>query len=172
MTGRTRRLLRGLVTPLAAFAVVFSLSAPASTAAPTNTFNCTVRPNEPHTDWTNMHFTGDMWCSLTPGSIRLQSRSTSGVNGRALYTPRWFVCWKRGSMYGDTGSDIWYYTQGDQVVSSATAKAWGYMPAALVNTGLPLTKLDASGKQIPGDGPTAAQLKVCPWTGDNPTPTS
>ncbi|UFQ19665.1 MULTISPECIES: hypothetical protein [Streptomyces] len=149
MSGRPRgrlRRLREAVGPLAAAVLVCgALTVPAS-AASTAEPACWLRPGEPHRDWTGMNFAGDMWCDLTPGSVRIQSRSTSPVVGKMLFSPRWFVCWKEGSDY--MGNNIWYYTQGDQVVSSPTVKAWGYMPAVAVK---------APQHPFPG-------LTQCPWS--------
>ncbi|MER7047066.1 hypothetical protein [Streptomyces jumonjinensis] len=140
-----RRLLRRAATPLAVCAMVLGTAVPA-TAAPTAVPDCWLRPAETHRDWTGMNFTGDMWCEVTQGWVRIQSRSTSPVVGWAEYSPRWFVCWKEGSDY--LGSNLWYYTQGDRVVASPTVKAWGYMPAVVVKT-----------PQHPMPG-----LAQCPWS--------
>ncbi|QIB48124.1 hypothetical protein [Streptomyces aureoverticillatus] len=107
---------------------------------------CRLRPEEQHIDWTGRRYTGDLLCEVEPGHIRLQSRSTSPVIGTMLFSPAWFVCWKRGSNY--PGTDLWYLTQGDQVVSNPAAKAWGYVPA---------TSVKAPSHPFPG-------LTQCPWT--------
>ncbi|WP_369216421.1 hypothetical protein [Streptomyces flavofungini] len=134
MSGRPRRRPRRLAGPLAAAALLCAaLTAPAAAAPGAGADaepECRLRPGEPHVDWTGMSFTGDLWCELTPGSVRIQSRSTSPVIGTMRFSPHWFVCWKEGSDY--LGSNIWYYTQGDQVVTSPKVKAWGYLPADMV----------------------------------------
>lgn len=146
MRGRPSRRLRGAAVPLAAAALLCGALTGSASAAPGPDPACWLRPGEPHTDWTGMNFTGDLWCELTPGSVRIQSRSTSPVVGKMLYSPRWFVCWKEGSDY--MGNNIWYYTQGDQIVASPTVKAWGYLPALAVKA-----------PQHPFTG-----LTKCPWS--------
>ncbi|EPH41163.1 hypothetical protein ABT390_34815 [Streptomyces aurantiacus] len=144
-SGRAARLLRGCVIPGVLCALAGGLAAPGQATA-AEAAECRLRPDEQHTDWTGRRYTGDLLCEVEPGHIRLQSRSTSPVNGTMLYSPAWFVCWKRGSTY--PGTDLWYLTQGDQVVSTPAAKAWGYVPA---------TSVKAPSHPFPG-------LMECPWT--------
>ncbi|GHE82072.1 hypothetical protein GCM10018785_57690 [Streptomyces longispororuber] len=142
---RAARLLRGCVLPGALCALAGVLTAPGQAAA-AQAAECRLRPAEQHVDWTGRRFTGDLLCEVEPGHIRLQSRSTSTVSGEMLFTPAWFVCWKQGSTY--PGTDLWYYTQGDQVVTTPAAKAWGYVPA---------TSVKAPEHPFPN-------LAKCPWT--------
>ncbi|MBW5422797.1 hypothetical protein GKQ77_14705 [Streptomyces sp. BG9H] len=129
-----RTLLAGAVACAAALAV-----SPASQA--TASAGCQTRADARHTDWTGMHFLGDVVCPHNTGSIRVQSTTDSSVNGQIAFSPSWFVCWKRGSPY--QGGDIWYYTQGDTVSGGRTAKGWGYLPAAeLASATHPVPGLD------------------------------
>lgn len=150
-------MLRGCVIPGVLCALGGVLTAPgqavavdaaevAADAADGAAAECRLRPEEQHIDWTGRRYTGDLLCEVEPGHIRLQSRSTSPVIGTMLFSPAWFVCWKRGSNY--PGTDLWYLTQGDQVVSNPAAKAWGYVPA---------TSVKAPSHPFPG-------LTQCPWT--------
>lgn len=141
-----RRVVRRLAASVTASALACGAAAVAPAASAAETAECQVRPAEQHRDWTGMDFTGDLWCELQPGFVRIQSRSTSPVVGRMLYSPSWFVCWKRGSDY--LGSDVWYYTQGDQVLTRPVTKAWGYMPAVAVKA----------------PAPEATGLAKCPWS--------
>lgn len=118
----------------------------ATASTQTTAAACQSRADARHTDWTGMHFLGDVVCSHTTGSVRVQSTTDSMVNGRIDFSPSWFVCWKRGSPY--QGGDIWYYTQGDTVSGSRTAKGWGYLPAA---------ELSSATHPVPG-------LKQCTWS--------
>ncbi|MCD9193483.1 hypothetical protein [Streptomyces albireticuli] len=130
-------------------ALTLAVPARASAAEPPP---CRARPAEAHVDWTGRNFTGDFWCELEPGWIRIQSRSTSAVIGRMEFSPGWLVCWKKGSDY--LGDDRWYYTQGDRVLASPASKAWGYMPAVAVK---------APKHPVAG-------MPECPWTDGSSSP--
>lgn len=146
MSDGFRRVARRLAASVVAMALAGCAAVMAPAASASEATECRLRPTEQHHDWTGMDFTGDLWCELQPGLVRLQSRSTSPVVGRMLYSPSWFVCWKRGSDY--LGNDVWYYTQGDQVLTRPTTKAWGYMPAVAVRAPAPET----------------TGLAKCPWS--------
>lgn len=54
--------------------------------------------------------------------------------GNMVTTNSWFVCYVKG-IYHAGGNNIWYYTQGDTVVSQYKGyRSWGYMPAQYVYT--------------------------------------
>ncbi|MFH8293262.1 hypothetical protein [Streptomyces sp. NPDC018059] len=129
-----------------AAAMTVSPASQATASAQATAAACQTRADARHTDWTGMHFLGDVVCSHNTGSVRVQSTTDSMVNGQIDFSPSWFVCWKRGSPY--QGGDIWYYTQGDTVSGSRTAKGWGYLPAA---------ELSAATHPVPG-------LKQCTWS--------
>ncbi|MFE9022685.1 hypothetical protein ACFYNL_29545 [Streptomyces sp. NPDC007808] len=95
---------------------------------------CETREGVQHVDWTGMWFDHDVVCDNAPGDVRLQSFSASPVVGRMHTTRSWFVCWKLGDLHAG-GNSIWYYTQGDEVVSRPSAQAWGYLPASMVYSG-------------------------------------
>lgn len=139
---------RAAVAFAAVSAAVLTVSpASQSTAsASAGAADCQTRDEARHTDWTGMHFLGDVVCAHNTGSIRVQSTTDSTVNGQIAFSPSWFVCWKRGSVY--QGGDIWYYTQGDTVSGARTAKGWGYLPAA---------ELSSSTHPVAG-------LKQCTWS--------
>ncbi|MGW0532294.1 hypothetical protein [Streptomyces sp. NPDC003032] len=139
-----RTALAGVVACAAALAV--SPASQATAAAEGAAADCQTRADARHTDWTGMHFLGDVVCSHNTGSIRVQSTTDSTVNGQIAFSPSWFVCWKRGSPY--QGGDIWYYTQGDTVSGARTTKGWGYLPAA---------EMASSTHPVPG-------LKQCTWS--------
>ncbi|PNE32243.1 hypothetical protein AF335_21330 [Streptomyces eurocidicus] len=126
-----------------------SSEASASAAEPVP---CRARPGETHVDWTGRLFTGDFWCEVEPGWVRVQSRSTSSVIGRMEFSPTWIVCWKQGSDY--LGDNRWYYTQGDRVLASPGSKAWGYLPAVAVK---------APKHPVAG-------MTECPWTDGSSLP--
>ncbi|WP_447035175.1 hypothetical protein [Streptomyces sp. DSM 118878] len=107
---------------------------------------CVMRENSPHTDWTGMTWDADILCDNAPGDVHLQSFTDSPVVGRMVTTRSWFVCWKVGDPHSG-GNNIWYYTQGDEVVSRPSAQAWGYMPAV---------KLETEQDPVPG-------LPKCSW---------
>ncbi|WP_030776712.1 hypothetical protein [Streptomyces sp. NRRL S-920] len=140
-----RAALAGAVACAAALAVPPASQATAATRSAT-TAGCQARADARHTDWTGMHFLGDVVCPHNTGSVRVQSTTESSVNGQIAFSPSWFVCWKRGSPY--QGGDIWYYTQGDTVSGARTAKGWGYLPAA---------ELASATHPVPG-------LKQCTWS--------
>ena len=68
---------------------------------------------------------------IYPNSVTPDTDNTQ--IGTMLSTNSWFVCWVNGADHRG-GNNIWYYTQGDKVVSYPEYKAWGYMPAVYVNT--------------------------------------
>lgn len=138
---------------LAVLTAMLTLPAASQAASPGTAATCQSRPNTPHTDWTGMNFLGDVMCAHNLGSIRVQSTTQSSVNGSIAFSPSWFVCWKKGGAY--QGSDIWYYTQGDTVSGSRTAKGWGYLPAA---------EFGPTQHPVPG-------LKKCTWA-EEKVPTS
>ncbi|CAM5488764.1 hypothetical protein SALBM135S_05277 [Streptomyces alboniger] len=147
--GSRRRTWRAALACAAVSAAVLTVTpASQSTAAASAgaADACQPRADAKHTDWTGMHFLGDVVCAHTTGSIRVQSTTDSTVNGQIAFSPSWFVCWKRGSPY--QGGDIWYYTQGDTVSGARTAKGWGYLPAA---------ELSSPTHPVPG-------LKQCTWS--------
>ncbi|MGV2921410.1 hypothetical protein [Streptomyces alfalfae] len=142
---------RGWRTALAFAAVSAAVLAVSPTSQSTASASagaaaCQTRADAKHTDWTGMHFLGDVVCGHNTGSVRVQSTTDSLVNGQIAFSPSWFVCWKRGSDY--QGQDIWYYTQGDTVSGARTAKGWGYLPAA---------ELSSATHPVPG-------LKQCTWS--------
>ncbi|MGV2917637.1 hypothetical protein [Streptomyces alfalfae] len=123
---------------LAVATVATALTGTAGTAAGTAhaagaATACVMRENSPHTDWTGMTWDADILCDNTPGDVHLQSFADSPVVGRMVTTRSWFVCWKVGDPHAG-GNNIWYYTQGDEIVSRPTAQAWGYMPAVRLET--------------------------------------
>lgn len=119
---------------------------PASHAAPPPAAaECQVRADARHTDWTGMNFLGDVVCPHNLANIRVQSTTQSTVNGALVFSPSWFVCWKKGGFY--QGTDIWYYTQADTVTASKASKGYGYLSAA---------ETRATTHPIPG-------LKKCDW---------
>ncbi|MFF5256529.1 hypothetical protein ACFY4K_31400 [Streptomyces leeuwenhoekii] len=132
-TSRTRvQRVLGAVVVLIAAAVpgtAWAGGAPATAATA-----CQTREGSEHVDWTGMWFDHDVVCDNAPGDVRLQSFSSSPVVGRMLTTRSWFVCWKLGGAEAD-GNSIWYYTQGDEVVSRPATQAWGYLPASMVYSG-------------------------------------
>lgn len=50
--------------------------------------------------------------------------------GRLRSNPSWFVCWTRGATV--EGSEVWYYTQGDDLLAQEHLDAWGFVPAMSV----------------------------------------
>jgi hypothetical protein len=62
-------------------------------------------------------------------------------------TNSWFLCWQYGA-YHSGGNNIWYYTQGDDVISHPEYHAWGFMPANYVYTTV---------------DPQDSRLPRCPW---------
>ncbi|AZM51310.1 hypothetical protein DMA15_00855 [Streptomyces sp. WAC 01529] len=124
-----------LATAVAATGLMGTATGPAraSATAAVEATPCVMREGSAHTDWTGMSWDADILCDNAPGDVRLQSFTDSPVVGRMVTTRSWFVCWKVGDQHAG-GNNIWYYTQGDEVVSRPTAKAWGYMPAVMLET--------------------------------------
>lgn len=136
---RSRTRARGAYVAAALLAAVPATSGSAwavadSPAAREALAACETREGVEHVDWTGMWFDHDVVCDNAPGDVRLQSFTDSPVVGRMITTRSWFVCWKTGDPHAG-GNSIWYYTQGDEIVSRPATRAWGYMPAHMVHSG-------------------------------------
>ena len=56
--------------------------------------------------------------------------------------PSWFVCWTHGEVQAN-GSDIWYYTQGDDNLARLDLEAWGFVDSESVPSSVhPVPGLD------------------------------
>jgi serine/threonine-protein kinase len=74
-------------------------------------------------------WTAVWYCSNQPGPI-FANASPDREIGVMKTINSWFVCYRRGTRH-EGGNDVWYYTQGDEILPGAEAqKGWGYMPAS------------------------------------------
>lgn len=53
--------------------------------------------------------------------------------GRLRSTRSWFVCWTHGAQQA-SGSDVWYYTQGDDDLNKHHLQAWGFVPSSVIKS--------------------------------------
>jgi hypothetical protein len=108
-----------------------------STAAPASAAVCTHRTGVSHSDVGALGYehtwTADSVCGNDAGAPVYASSSATTRIGVMNTTSSWFVCWVHGAPHAG-GNDIWYYTQGDRVVSHPEFHAWGYVPAVNVHT--------------------------------------
>ncbi|MFE4538980.1 hypothetical protein ACFRKB_28570 [Streptomyces scopuliridis] len=113
--------------------LVVATGAAGSASSASADVGCEIRENSPHTDWGEMSFPVDLYCTNTPGDVTSQSFYGSPVTGRMTKTTSWYVCWKVGAPHAGKNS-VWYYTQGDEVVNNPGQQGWGYMPAVALGT--------------------------------------
>ena len=94
-----------------------------------DTGRCVAR-TESQRDAVTGHGWDRVWyCGNDPGSPLYAEPDAETMVGWMDTTTSWFVCYRHGARHG-RGDDVWYYTQGDRVVSPhAARKAWGFMPA-------------------------------------------
>ena len=79
-------------------------------------------------------FTEDSVCGHKAGApVYADPTATSPQVGVLDGTSSWFLCWTRGQVHAG-GNDVWYYTQGDRVISDPNRQAYGFVPASHLNT--------------------------------------
>ncbi|MCD9141452.1 hypothetical protein [Streptomyces albireticuli] len=115
---------------------ILAVGAPAVVAEPAggsgSAATCGLR-NQRHQDNLGNSFTVDLYCDNLATDVLGRSAFNAPVTGRLKLSPSWFVCWTEGEAPpGQT--KIWYYTQGDEVVTQPGLKAWGVVPARVVQT--------------------------------------
>lgn len=82
--------------------------------------------------------TGRLWhrvwyCENDTGAVQYTAPDGKVVIGWIQTTTSWFLCYRRG-VRGPGGSDVWYYTQGDEVAAGWRSRyAWGYTPAGYLH---------------------------------------
>ncbi|GAA3125414.1 hypothetical protein [Streptosporangium carneum] len=92
-------------------------------------------------------FTEDSICgNQAQAPVRATPDGGSPQVGILDSTRSWFLCWARGQQHSG-GNNVWYYTQGDRVVSDPGRRGYGFVPASHLNTSVD-----------PGD----ARLSECP----------
>lgn len=106
---------------------------------------CALR-SQPHADAIGNSFSFDLYCDNLASDVYGRAAFDSPVTGRLALSPSWFVCWTEGDAPSGQ-SRVWYYTQGDQVLSLRRIKGWGVVPARAVQ---------APEHPYPG-------LPRCPW---------
>ncbi|MFF0577433.1 hypothetical protein [Streptosporangium saharense] len=81
-------------------------------------------------------FTEDSVCGNQAGApVHATPDGSSPRVGVLDTTQSWFLCWTRGQRHAG-GNDVWYYTQGDRVVSAPERHGYGFVPASHLNTSL------------------------------------
>ncbi|MEU4800344.1 hypothetical protein [Streptomyces sp. NPDC023327] len=120
--------LTGVLTPAAQASPSGPAPGPADASA-----TCSLRQNTPHKDTLGNVFTLDLYCDNRASDAFGRPAFNAPVTGRLKFSPSWFVCWTEGDAAPD-GNKVWYYTQGDEVVSLPGIKGWGMVPAKVVET--------------------------------------
>ncbi|MFC3981699.1 hypothetical protein [Streptosporangium jomthongense] len=101
-------------------------------------------------------FTEDSVCGNQTGApVHATPDSSSPQVGVMDTAQSWFLCWTRGQQHGG-GNNVWYYTQGDRVVSNPERHGYGFVPALYLNTSLdPDDARLAQCPSLPADRSTA-----------------
>ncbi|MGV9881318.1 hypothetical protein [Streptomyces sp. NPDC003006] len=135
--GKRRAALAGaaLALSLTAASTPAALASPARPpAGPADaSATCSLRQNHPHKDTLGNAFSLDLYCDNLASDAFGRPAFNAPVTGRLKLSPSWFVCWTEGDAAPD-GNKVWYYTQGDEVVSLPGIKGWGMVPAKVVQT--------------------------------------
>lgn len=134
-----------VLTLAAAMCVPTASGAAAATATPAAR-TCYIRENTPHADTLGNTFTKDLYCENVPADLYGRATPSAPLTGRLKSTTSWFVCWTLGDPHPG-GNNVWYYTQGDEIVQLPAVQGWGNVPANFVWT---------SEDPFPG-------LPRCPW---------
>ncbi len=131
--GPTRSLRRGALAALALAAIAggigWRLAARAPVQPAPDVGDCLQRVERQADTTTAQVWTAVWYCSNQPGPI-FATASPDREIGVMKTINSWFVCYRRGARH-EGGNDVWYYTQGDEILPDAEAqKGWGYMPAS------------------------------------------
>ncbi|CAM5488815.1 hypothetical protein SALBM135S_05278 [Streptomyces alboniger] len=135
--GKRRTALAGAALCLALSAATAPAAAQSGTAPAAGpaaaSATCSLRQNQPHRDTLGNAFSLDLYCDNLASDAFGRPAFNAPVTGRLKLSPSWFVCWTLGDAAPD-GNEVWYYTQGDEVVSLPGIKGWGMVPAKVVQT--------------------------------------
>jgi hypothetical protein len=108
-----------------------SSSVPSAPSVPSGT--CVSRPQEQLDTFTGRAWHQVWYCLNDTGAIQYAAPDSKTVIGWIQTTTSWFLCYRRGAR-GPGGSDVWYYTQGDQIAAGwKNRRAWGYTPAGFLH---------------------------------------
>jgi hypothetical protein len=140
-SGRRRLGLLASAAGIAAAAVAASLwlahpsgaQPPAShprLAAGTPTAGCTRAASDQPDVRTHRHWHGVFVCPTKRTPVYQWASLAGAPIGLLRSNPSWIVCWTRGQDVD--GSDVWYYTQGDDLLGKDALDAWGFISARTV----------------------------------------
>jgi hypothetical protein len=127
----------GRIKKLMLTVMVAATFLPLTLASPVDAAVCTRRTGVHHDDsdggiykrvWTE-----DSVCGNDAGAPIYAGPSRTTQIAVMDTTSSWFVCYVEGAQH-EGGNNIWYYTQGDRVVSNPEFNRWGFMPAVHVHT--------------------------------------
>lgn len=147
-TGAGRRRRAAVAAAAGALLAGTVLVPPAQAAATATT--CGMREGLDLRDSVGNVFHRALYCDNLPSDVYARATFDARITGWLVLSPSWFPCYTNGPK--DTqGNTVWYYTQGDRVGEMPRIKAWGAVPAEVV--------------QVPvgASHPYPADLPRCPW---------
>lgn len=122
--------LAGVIAVLVVGGTAFAVFAgdPKASSAPPSGAMCTADEAAPSDGRLGRAWDGVALCPNEDSPVYAWAQLDDEPVGRLRSNLSWFVCWTRGATV--EGSDVWYYTQGDDLLAQEHLDAWGFVPAA------------------------------------------
>ncbi|GAB4004134.1 hypothetical protein [Nocardioides ultimimeridianus] len=102
-----------------------------SLAAATPATGCTEAGADQRDVRLHRHWDSVYVCPTSRAMVYQWARVSGAPIGVLRSNPSWIVCWTHGETVA--GSDVWYYTQGDDELGMDALDSWGFISAADVD---------------------------------------